>query len=107
MLTISSESLEYVRVPIEAKEDGEVVDPTGDMVEMAFIKLVDPDDMGEPTSADWNMAEWETDSGDYFARCLVGPAGTAVLDEGDYAVWVRIFDTPERPVRRSGTLTVI
>ncbi len=35
-MRISSLSKEYVRVPVSAREDGAIVDPTSDVVAMAF-----------------------------------------------------------------------
>ena len=103
--TQSSLSKEYVKVRISAREDGVVVNPTADTVEMAFTSAE-----AEPTSPDWKAAEWETntstDPDTYWARCLVGPGGTVALTDGTYRVWVRITDSPEIPVLRSGLLII-
>lgn len=104
-LTISSLSKEYVRVRVTAREDGAVVNPTADTVEMAFTASE-----AEPSGGDWKTAEWETDANTepdtYYARCLVGPGGTVALTDGTYRVWVKITDSPEIPVKRSGLLIV-
>ena len=104
-LTISSLSKEYVRVRVSAREDGVVVNPTADTVEMAFT-LLD----AAPVGGDWKTAEWETDAttnpDTYYARCLVGPGGTVTLAAGTYRIWVRVTDAPEVPVKRSGILIV-
>ena len=100
-LKISSESLEYVRVPVSATDNGASVDPTDDTVNMAFLASGI-----EPDVADWQTAEWETDNGTYYARCLVGPGGTIELENGKYVVWVKIIDNPEIPVRSVGTLQI-
>lgn len=102
MLEISTASTEYVRVQVQAREDGADVDPTGDTAEMAFTTG------GAPQSGDWQTASWETDSTvtptAYYARCLVGPAGAATLTAGLWTVWLRVTDNPEVIVRRCGTL---
>jgi hypothetical protein len=105
-LVISSASLEYVRVRVAATASGAVVNPTADVVKMAF-KQAD----AEPTGGDWKAATWETDATNplkpiYYARCLVGPAGTITLADGEWAVWVQVTDSPEIPVRRCGKLAV-
>ena len=104
-LVISALSLEYVRVPVAAKQAGAVVNPTADTVTMAFSAAgVDP------VAGDYKTASWETDAtttpSTYYARCLVGPAGTVTLAAGTYEVWVKVTDSPEIPVKRSGTLIV-
>ena len=104
-LVISELSLEYVRVPVSAKQSGLTVDPTADTVKLAFSAAgVDP------SSGDYKTSSWETDAtttpATYYARCLVGPAGTVALAAGTYEVWVKITDSPEIPVLRSGTLVV-
>jgi hypothetical protein len=104
-VTISSLSLEYVRVPVFAKEAGVVVNPTTDAVVMAFKS-----DGTEPVTNDWKASTWETDStttpATYYARCLVGTGGTVALTDGTYDVWVRVTDSPEIPVRKAGRLVV-
>ncbi len=96
-LTVSALSLVYVHVPVrDVLFD---TDPTGDTVAMAF-----PTVGTAPASNDWNSAAWNTDATTtpptYFARCLVGPAGTVTLTAGVYDVWVRLTDDPEVPVLR-------
>ena len=100
-LKLSSTSREFVRVPVEATEDGLPVNPTADDVSMAFLASGT-----EPEAADWQDAEWEVDGDTYYARCLVGPGGTIELPNGKYVVWVRIIDNPEIPVIPSGTLQI-
>lgn len=102
-ISISALSLEYVRVPVYAKEAGATVDPTGLTVQMAFTTTT-------PVTGDWKSASWETDAttdpDTYYARCLVGPAGTITLSAGTYLVWVKITSSPEIPVKFAGGLTV-
>ena len=105
LLAISSLSKEYVRVRVYAETNGVAVNPTADTVEMAFIS-----GDTEPTSPDWKAASWETDTttepDTYYARCLVGPGGTVTLADGLYQVWVRVTDSPEIPVKKSGELRI-
>ena len=95
-LTISSQSKQYVRVPVT---DLTGADPTNDTVAMAF-----PDVGGEPTV--FYTGSWTTLSGVYNALCLVGPGTSAALSVGYYDVYVKISDDPEVPVLFSGTLEV-
>lgn len=98
-------SLEYVRIPVSAKTSGVAVNPTSDSVLMAF-----PLEGVDPIVGDWKTATWETDASTspstYFARCLVGPAGTITLAVGVYDVWVKITDSPEIPARHAGSLEI-
>lgn len=95
-LQISVASQQYVRVPV-AEASG--ADPTGDTVYMSFPATGD-----NPTV--FYSASWVTVGGINYARCLVGPAGTATLAVGYYDVYVKVSDTPETPVLLSGTLEV-
>jgi hypothetical protein len=103
--TISAASLQYVRVPVAAKVAGAVVDPTADVVTMAFMAG------GTPTTGDLKTASWETDPTTspptYSARCLVGPGGAVTLTAGLWSVWVKITDSPEIPLLHAGSLRVI
>lgn len=97
-LEISSLSRQYVKVPVAAKLAGAVVNPTADVVTMAFpVHGSDP--------ATWLAATWETDAtstpATYLARCNVGPGGTVTLAAGTYDVWVKVTDSPEIPALRS------
>lgn len=97
--TFHHDSLEYVRVAVSAKDQGESVDPTGDTVQFAFtIASEDP--------VTWNAGTWETDGSKFFARCLIGP-GEVELYPRLWSVWVRITDNPEIPVIRAGGINVI
>ena len=101
MMKISSSSLEYIKVQVTAIKNGVAYDPTGDTVTMAFTVS------DVLTGVSWKTSSWETTSGKYYARCLVGTGGAAVLSAGTYIVWVRVTDSPEIPVKRAGTLEVI
>lgn len=102
---VSSLSREYVRVPVNAYEAGQLVDPSLDPVEMAFTAVG-----VEPVAGDWKLATWEADfSGSrpiYYSRILIGPGGTVTLADGTYDTWVRVTDSPEVPVARVGRVLV-
>ena len=104
-LVISSLSVEDVRVRVSATKNGAAVNPTSDTVQMAFKQV-----NAEPSGGDWKTATWETDSTTtpptYYAKCLVGPAATVTLADGEFAIWVRVVDSPESLVRRVGKLVV-
>lgn len=111
---ISSASLECVNILWTSALDGTTIDPTGQAsgqpelnVEMAFP--VSSGDYAAPAApVTWYAASWlagGTGKG-YYAQCLVGPAGTAVLAAGTYDVYSRIVTTPESPVKFAGVLTV-
>jgi hypothetical protein len=57
---------------------------------------------GEPAEADYRPAIWDGDD----AVLLVGAGTDLELAVGEYVVWSRITTATERPVRRSGMLTV-
>lgn len=98
---ISVKSLEYVKVQITATRNGAAVDPTPDTVKLAF-----PAVGTDPTT--WYTGSWETASGIYYARCLVGPGGTVTLAEGYYDVYVQVTDSTEVPVKKAtDTLQVV
>lgn len=60
------------------------------------------DAAGEPEDGDYHDATWDgTD-----ATIVIGAGSAVELAEGEYAVWTRVTTADERPVRRSGTLTV-
>ncbi len=102
--SLSSLSLEYVRLPVSAKDSGAMVNPTGDAVAMAFMAS------GSPAGGDWKTASWETDATTtpptYYARCLVGPSPGNPLAPGTYMIWLRITDAPEIPARPVAPLIV-
>jgi hypothetical protein len=102
-LRIAVLSTVYVKVPITATKSGTVVDPTGDDVVMAFTAV----DV-EPVICDWLIADWETIGGQPYARCLIGPDGGEIaLLAGTYAVWVKVTDSPEIPVKPATNNLVI
>lgn len=102
---ISAASLIYVKARIGSPQvNGVPVDPTGDAVALAFMRS------GSPASGDWKTGSWQTDTSTtpstYWARCWVGPGGTVQLAAGNYTVHVKITDSPEIPVIKSGPLRV-
>jgi hypothetical protein len=103
---ISASSLEYVRVQVAAFASGVAVNPTSDTVTLAFMS-----GSAVPASGDWKTGSWDTDStttpATYRARCLVGTGGAIVLTPGIYAVWVKVTDAPETPVKQAGALKVV
>lgn len=102
VLKISVASRQYVKVPISAIVDGDVDDPTGDVVQMAFVTIGE-----DPVDGDWQDASWETSSGTFWARCLVGPDGAVELAKGRYQIYVKVTDQVEIPVLESDVLEVI
>lgn len=99
MLLQSVASREMVQVPVFARMGGQAVNPTPQPVQMAF-----PVEDAPPVV--WFTATWDDDDGLYFAQCLVGPGGTAVLPIGEYDVYVRITGSPEIPVKPAGKLVI-
>lgn len=103
MLTLSTLTLEYVRIQVSAAAAGTPINPTGDTVTMAFVTPG-----ATPGVADWHTATWDTATanGVYTAQCLVGPGGTATLPAGVYSVWIKVTDNPEIPVRQAGQIQI-
>jgi hypothetical protein len=101
MLEISTQSLQYVKVPITATKGGVAFDPSGDVVQMAFSAS---EHLGaNPT---WCTASWEDTTGGHLARCLVGTGGAATLAAGTHWVFVKVTDSPESPVISAGPIIV-
>lgn len=100
-LRLAAGTREYVRAAVAATEDGVAVNPTSNLVQFAFRAPG-----ATPVEADWKTGEWETSGGTYYARILLGLGGTIELAAGVYEVWLRVTDSPERPVRRVDTVLV-
>lgn len=99
---ISAESLEYIRIPVIASVNSVIINPTTDVVKMAFLAS-----SSAPTVGDWQTASWDiAGPNQYQAQCLIGPGGTIALAKGSYYVWVMVTDNPEIVVRQVGTITV-
>jgi hypothetical protein len=99
-------SLAYVKMPVQVRQAGAAVDPTGYTVQVAFTA-----DGTDPVSGDWKTGSWETDAAPvpdrYWAKCLVGPGGAVALAVGTYVAWVKITASPEIPVLRCGLMEVV
>lgn len=99
-------STEYVLIPVQATQDGVTYNPTGDVVQFAFM----PTPSQVPQSSDWVSGSWETNTASllypYTAKCLVGPSGTIDLGIGQYVIYLEITDNPEIPVLVAGRLQI-
>ncbi len=107
-LTISHLSTEYVIIPLNATVNGQIHDPTGDLLQFAFLS----NQSASPGNTDWVVGIWGTNSNSslypFLAECLVGPAGGVInLGTGVYVIWIKITDNPEIPVLQAGMLTVV
>lgn len=106
-LALSSLSTQYVKVPVVATSAGAVVDPTADTVQFAFVAIGTV-----PGTSDWKAGSWEktgaiaSNTFQCWARCLVGPSGSANPGVGVWDVWVKIFDNPETPVIYAGQVNI-
>lgn len=111
-ITIPGESVETVRIPVATLDNaGLLEDPTAATVEIGFS------DARETEPATWNAATWETSEKlrltvggtivetPYKAAILIG-TGATDLAQGLHAMWLRITDNPEVPVRFVGFLEV-
>jgi hypothetical protein len=101
VITLSRLSTEYVQVQVSFTVAGVSTSPTGDQVQMAFMK-----GGAIPGNSDWHSAVWEAAGSTYYAQCLVGPASGVVLAPGTYSVWLKVTDSPEVPVRSPAQLTI-
>lgn len=99
-------STEYVLIPVAATNAGAPYNPTNDTVQFAFM----PNAVQQPVTSDWVNGSWETVATNfiypYNAKCLVGPSGSTALTLGVYAVFLKITDNPEIPVRAVAQLTI-
>ncbi len=91
---MSSLSKEYLKAPVRAMLAGVLVDPTGDLVELALVA-----ESVQPTT--WTAGSWETNPGavagpEYLARLLVDKPSP-----GLYALWVRVTHESEVIVRKA------
>lgn len=104
-LQISHLSTEYVKVPVSVTANGVAgYNPTNDVVMLAFTAVG-----STPGDSDWKTSDWETITGKYYARALVGPGTHSVqqLTVGQWWVWAKISDNPEVPVMLCGQIEVI
>lgn len=120
MLEVDALSTVYLKTQITAFSGGQLVNPTGDVVQFAF-SLLPANPSGQPVShypdpATWETGSWETVSVTapslYFARILIGPEGTVNLATGVtlpavFYVRCQIQDNPETPVLRCGSFALV
>lgn len=105
-VVMSSASLQYISVPVNAVKAGAPYNPTSDAVQFAFLL----DISGTPGSSDWVSGSWVTLPNYLYpwaCQCLIGPGGTITLSPALYVVWVKITDNPEIPVLIAGMLRVL
>jgi hypothetical protein len=101
VLTMSVLSTRNVRVQVSDVVDGvALVDPTGDNVSFAFMAPG-----VNPGLSDLVTGSWQTIGSNFYAICLVGPAGHA-LTVGTYIIWIKVADAPESPEEVVGVLRV-
>ena len=89
-------SLENIAVSVTAPAG---VNPTSYAVQFAFLSVPPP---SQPASNQWVAGAWQSDSTPYTALCLIGPGGTTTLSSGQWSVWMRLFASPEIPVKYCG-----
>lgn len=93
-----------VIIPVKATVAGVNYDPTGDIVQVAFM----PNAVQSPGDTDWQSAFWIASSSPLYpqsVQCVVGPNGVQ-LGTGRYQVFIKISDDPETPVRFCGELAI-
>lgn len=105
--SITRASTEFVKVPVESwDDDGDLTDPRDLPVQVAATPLEADGSTSNPDPGDWNAGEWSKANATYFAKGLIGPDGGLDLAVGEWAIWVRIISTPERPARKVGRLVI-
>jgi hypothetical protein len=112
MTVVVATSIEPVLLgSISNRLEGVETDPTGFPVGATFTPA---DDDTDPVDADFKTATWETHTDaagrdKWWVKVSIG-SGTDVgqLDRGHYQCWVQVtVSANEKPVLRTGTLTVI
>ena len=103
---MSQLSTQYVFIPVSATKSGVAYNPTGDVVQFAFM----PTATQVPQVSDWVAGSWDTDSSSilfpYSAKCLVGPSGTTNPGIGTFVMYLKVTDSPEIPVLIVGQLQI-
>jgi hypothetical protein len=103
--SIDRDSRQYVQAQVDVTVAGQPYNPTVDTVEFAFAAIG-----GRPQT--WYPGGWDgvqpiPGTNAYRAQVLVGPGSNGpTLAAGQYAVFLRITDTPEQPVINVGQLAV-
>lgn len=98
-VTVPAVSKEYLKAPVTAS-----VELDTQTVEVAFLPTAQTAPDG---TTSWLAAEWAGGPGttrDW--RILIGPGTTAELGTGQHAVWVRVTDVTETPIRKHDTITI-
>ena len=111
---ISAGSTEYVRVPVRARDNGAVVDPTIYTVSAAMVNADYPDGVRAPATASYFAQTWDTDAGPtYFVEVLVGASGaldptgpSSSEDSVTYDLWIRIIAGSEDLRRKVGQIVI-
>jgi len=100
MLTFTHSAVIYIKVPVSALVDGVYVDPTADVVSMAWVVP------GAQPTTEWAAATWETDPSGvrpvYLARRL-----STGLTAGMWTAWVRVVHGVETIILPAGLLRVL
>lgn len=97
--TIPAVSTEYLHGPVTAS-----VTLDAQPIQVAFVT---PASATPSDTTAWVGAEWEGTAGTTRTwRVLIGPGTSSPLAAGTYAVWMKLTDTPEIPVRKHDTLTI-
>lgn len=107
MITRSVLDTEYLPFSVELEVDGQPYNPTGDVVQFAFMPAPPSAD---PAPGDWHAGSWDTVApGKYNAQVLVGPdnGGVALTKGLAYKVWIRIADSPEIVVYEADVLQIV
>lgn len=101
--SVSSLSTQYVQVPVTELDSGLPVNPTGNVVSLAFVL-----GRANPQVSDWLTGSWEPDSvnGQYLAQVLIGPSGLLALTPGNYTVWIKVDAAPETVIIQTGGINV-
>lgn len=103
---VPDDSTEYVAVAVTVFRDGFIEDLGSSPVEMAF-RPTPTSNGGVVEPLVFVEAEWEIVRGTYYARALVGPASVSHLEPGLYQIWVKVYHTPQLPIRKSPTILEI
>ncbi len=107
MLVVSSLSVQYVHCSVAATSGGVDIDPTGDVVALAFVPQGATPAPGDFITGSW-IQDLTTVPTTHFARALVGPPpGMITLSPGLVDIYVRVSDNPEVPVLKSGPMRII
>lgn len=84
------------------------INPTSDVVKVAFMPADVEGGALNPSTGDWKAASWYSPPGPpYVIQCLVGPNGVIQLGIGRYFMWTQIVDNLETIIQKlPGFLTV-